>query len=640
MDIADFFAQTERKDLLRVLTCGSVDDGKSTLIGRLLHDSKLLYEDQLATLKRDSARRGSAGEEVDYALLLDGLKAEREQGITIDVAYRFFSTPKRKFIIADCPGHVQYTRNMVTGASTADLAVVLIDARNGILQQTRRHSFIVSLLGIRHVLVAVNKMDAVDYRQDVFDSIRSEFEDFSAKLEMPDVRFIPISALKGDNVVDPSPNMPWFRGGPLLDYIETVHVASDRNLIDMRFPVQYVLRPDLDFRGYCGTVASGAVRPGDDVMALPSGKTSRVASIVTYDGDFEEAFPPMSVTVTLEDELDISRGDMLVHPHNVPRVANQAEAMLVWMHEEPLRVGAPYLVKHCTNQVTASVGELRYRINVNTLHKEDVAQLELNEIGRVVIGFRGPVAHDPYAANKATGSFILIDRLTNATVAAGMFLETKPNELLHSKPPASPVDSSDLPAHSSAISGDMRRARLGHQPATIWLCGLPKSGKSTIAYALEKRLFEMGCLANVLDGGNLRHGISRDLGFSADDRRENLRRAAGVARICNDAGTITIAAFISPYAEDRSHARSTVGPARFLEVFVKAGLETCEERDVEGLYAKARSGAIPAFSGITAPFEPPGEPDIALDTESMSLEECVDEIIRELGSRNIISPIG
>ncbi len=636
MNIHEFFAQNERKDLLRVLTCGSVDDGKSTLIGRLLHDSKLVYEDQLSALQRDSARRSSAGAEVDYSLLLDGLKAEREQGITIDVAYRFFSTPRRKFIVADCPGHVQYTRNMATGASTADLAIVLIDARHGILPQTRRHSFIVSLLGIRHVAVAINKMDAVDYQAEIFERIRAEFSDFSARLDLRDVHFIPISALKGDNVVERSANLPWYQSGPLLDYLETVHVASDRNLVDLRFPVQYVLRPNLNFRGYCGTVASGVVRVGDPVMALPSGRRSTVKSIVTYDGELAEAFAPLSVTLTLADELDISRGDMLVHVNNTPRLANHAEAMLVWLHEQPLRLDHPYLVKHTTQTVPGSIAKLRYRIDVNTLHRESSTGLELNEIGRVSLELRRPLAYDPYKTNRGTGSFILIDRLTNATVAAGMFLDIQASELVHQKSETDQPASTHIAEQCSQVNPSARAQRLGHAAATVWLTGLPKSGKSTIAFALEARLFERGCLTNVLDGANLRHGISRDLGFSADDRSENLRRAAGVARLCNDAGLITVAAFISPFREDRRHARQTVGSHAFLEVYVKASLAVCEARDQEGLYEKARSGEIPAFSGVTAPFEEPQAADLVLDTDSLTVDQCVDRLVAALEKLGIV----
>jgi bifunctional enzyme CysN/CysC len=632
----ELFKQSEQKDLLRLLTAGSVDDGKSTLIGRLLYDSKTLYEDHLSTLKRDSVRRGSAGGEIDYSLLLDGLKAEREQGITIDVAYRYFSTPRRKFIIADTPGHEQYTRNMATGGSTADLAIILIDARYGVLDQTRRHTFIASLLGINHLIVAVNKMDLVDYSEEVFSKIRDDYSDFSAKLRVHDVQFIPISALKGDNVVEESERMPWYRGTTLLNYLETVHVASDRNLIDFRFPVQYVLRPHLDFRGFCGTVAAGIVRTGDEIMMLPSGQRSRIQSIVTYDGNVAEAFPPMAVTLTLEDEVDVSRGDMFVHIHNVPRIDHRFESMIVWMNEKALKLGESYLLKHSTNMMPVQVEELRYRVDVNTLHRAPAEALGLNEIGRVVIESRRPFAYDPYTDNRQTGAFILIDRLSNATVAAGMILEREPNELLVERRVTGQVSEYVHPVRSS-VSADERQQRLGQKPITVWLTGLPKSGKSTVAFALERKLFDMGCLPHVLDGENLRMGISSDLGFSGDDRAENIRRAAAVARLCNDCGLISIAALVSPYVQDRENARNAVGDERFIEVYLNAPAEVCAERDDEGLYARAQAGEIKNFSGVTAPYEVPEDPAIVLPTHQISVEEAVERIVNELRRRGIVS---
>ncbi len=631
----ELFAENERKDQLRLLTCGSVDDGKSTLIGRLLYDSKTLYEDHLASLKKDSVHRGSAGEEIDYALLLDGLKAEREQGITIDVAYRYFSTPRRNFIIADTPGHEQYTRNMATGASTADLGVILIDARMGILPQTKRHSFIASLMGIRHIVVAVNKMDLMDYSEAVYNEIKAEYSNFVARLDIHDVHFIPLSALKGDNVVEPSANMPWFHGSPILEYLENVHVASDRNLIDLRFPVQYVVRPDLNYRGFAGTVGSGVIRRGDEVMALPSGRRSRVKSIDTFDGEVDEAFPPMSVCVALEDEIDISRGDMLVHVNNVPRIGRTFEAMVVWMHDAPLQVGTQFMVKHTTNTVLATVSAIRYRVNVNTLHREDAEELELNEIGRVVLRLHRPLAYDPYAMNQATGSFIMIGRINNATVAAGTILEREPNELVVDEDMRREGKSTNVHEHRSGIGLEERLARLEQKPAAVWMTGLPKAGKSTIAYALERRLFDMGYMVNVVDGENMRLGISNDLGFSADDRSENIRRAIHLTDLCNQLGMMTIAAFVSPYEADRTRAREVLGD-RFLEVFVDAPLEVCRERDSDDLYARAETGEISNFSGVSAPYEPPETPDLVLKTTEMDVDTCVEAIVQALRERGLL----
>ncbi len=634
----ELFAGSERKDLLRLLTAGSVDDGKSTLIGRLLYDSKTLYEDHLSTLQRDSARRGSAGGEIDYSLLLDGLKAEREQGITIDVAYRYFSTPRRKFIIADTPGHEQYTRNMATGGSTADLAIILIDARYGVLDQTRRHTFIASLLGIRHILVAVNKMDLMNYDEAVFTQIRNSFTDFAVRLAVHDVQFIPISALNGDNVVDDSVNMPWYRGTTLLNYLETVHVASDRNMIDMRFPVQYVLRPDLNFRGYAGTIASGFLRRGDEILVLPSGVATRVKALHTFDGEIDEAFPPMAVTVTLEDEVDVSRGDMFVHVHNLPRIERQYEAMLVWMSEKPLKLGENYLIKQTTNTLTGRVVDLRYRVNVNTLHREPDETLELNEIGRVVFNLNRPLAYDPYLVNKGTGCFVVIDKLSNATVGAGMILEREPNELVVERQAgARAVANHDVHQTRSDVTIAERAERLKQKPATVWLTGLPKAGKSTLAYALERRLFDLGFQPHVLDGENLRLGISSDLGFTGNDRSENIRRAAEVARLCNDIGLISIAAFVSPYRVDRRQARESIGEERFIEVWLNAPREICEERDDERLYERARSGEIRNFSGVSAPYEKPDAPELTLPTHELTIDQAVERILELLRSRGIIA---
>jgi bifunctional enzyme CysN/CysC len=556
---------SEHKDLLRMLTAGSVDDGKSTLIGRLLYDSKGVYEDHLEGLKRDSRRVGSAGEGVDYALLTDGLKAEREQGITIDVAYRYFSTPRRKFIVADCPGHEQYTRNMATGASTADLAIILIDAQSGVLAQTRRHSFIVSLLGISHVVVAVNKMDLVDFSKDVFHRIRADYLDFATRLEVKDIHFVPMSALLGDNVVDSGENMPWFRGAPLLSHLETVHVGSTRNFIDLRFPVQYVLRQTSDFRGYSGSVASGVLRAGSEVSVLPSGRRSKIASIRTFDGEIDEAFPPMAVTVELEDEIDVSRGDVIANPNNVPTVASDFEAVLVWMSETPLAPEQPYLAKLGTREARAEVAQIQYKFDVNSLSREPAETLALNEIGRVHVRLSHKLVFDAYARNRAMGAFILIDPIDNGTVAAGMILDRRVvAEGEHRDGPGEHVRK-----RAGSVTPAERAERLGHGPATVWLTGLPKSGKSTLAYALERRLFDAGSVVRlfdagsvvrVLDGENLRMGLSDNLGFETLERSENVRRAAHVARILNDAGLIAIGLALRdrPRRGTRDHRRRSV----------------------------------------------------------------------------------
>ncbi|MCH8242963.1 MAG: sulfate adenylyltransferase subunit CysN, partial [Planctomycetes bacterium] len=537
-DIDAYLKQHEQKELLRFLTCGSVDDGKSTLIGRLLYDSKMIYEDQLAAIERDSVTLGSVGGAFDPALLTDGLKAEREQGITIDVAYRYFSTAKRKFIIADTPGHEQYTRNMATGASTCDMAIILIDARedHGVLTQTCRHTFIVSLLGIKHVIVAVNKMDLVDFSEERFNEIKKDYTEFATRLDMGDLHFVPMSALLGLNVVDrATEEMPWYGGGTMMNLLENVHIASDRNLIDLRFPVQYVNRPDPTFRGFCGTLASGIIRRGDEIMVLPSRKSSRIKSIVTFDGELEEAFSPQAVTLTLEDEIDISRGDMIVRPGNLPRMEQQFEAMVVWMAEETMVPGKQYLFKQTTRTVPGEINTLRYQVDVNTLHRIDAPTLGLNEIGRCAVSLKQPIAFDGYRRNRATGAFIIIDRMTNVTIGAGMILDRKTD--------AQRLDHWDEEPHSdtlhkghSIVSQEQRSARFGQKPATVLLTGLTGAGKTTIAYALERRLFDEGRACCVLDGQNMRMGISRDLGFTVDERSENLRRSAEVAKLINDAG--------------------------------------------------------------------------------------------------------
>ncbi|MCU0222718.1 MAG: sulfate adenylyltransferase subunit CysN [Acidobacteria bacterium] len=628
-----FLEHHDRKDLLRFITCGSVDDGKSTLIGRLLYDAGLVPDDHLAALEKDSARHGHAGAgQLDFALLVDGLGAEREQGITIDVAYRYFATARRKFILADTPGHEQYTRNMATGASTANLAVILIDAAQGVLPQTRRHSFIVSLLGIRHVVVAVNKMDLVGFSQEVFERVRADYAEFAQRLEVPDLHFIPISALGGDNVVHRSTAMPWYLGSPLLDYLETVHVSSDRNLIDLRFPVQYVTRPDHRFRGYCGTLASGVLRRGDEVVALPSGHRSRIRSIVTFDGELDEALPPAAVTVTLEDQLDVGRGSVLVRPGNAPRSEQAFEAMVVWMAEEGLAPGRPYLLKHAGGTTPAAVTTLRYKLNVNTLHREPAEALALNEIGRAAVATSRPLLFDPYKKSRAMGAFILIDRLTNATVGAGMLLDVTPATADPQGPEIRPT------ARRSAIPPEARAERLGQKPFTLWLTGLPRSGKSSVAYRLEQILFEEGYFAYVLDGSNLRLGISHDLTFSGLDRAENIRRAAEMAKLAGDLGLITIASFVAPFEADRLAARQLIGPEAFVEAWCDAPLAVCEARDTTGLYARARTGEIRDFSGISAPYEPPPRPEIVVPTGREDLESCCATVLARLRELGFLRP--
>ncbi len=651
-DIEAYLARHERKDLLRFLTCGSVDDGKSTLIGRLLYDSKMIYEDQLEAMKKDSVRHGTTDTEFDPALLTDGLKAEREQGITIDVAYRYFSTAKRKFIIADTPGHEQYTRNMATGASTCDLAIILIDARHGVLTQTRRHSFIAALLGIRHIIVAVNKMDLVDYRQEVFERIVKDYTDFAARLELSDVHFLPMAALSGDNVVHKSERLPWYTGSPLMHLLEHVYIASDANLIDFRFPVQYVNRPNPDFRGFCGTVASGIVRPGDEVLVFPSRKTSRVKAIHTFEGELEQAMPPLAVTLTLEDEIDVSRGDMLVHPNNIPLITTHFEAMLVWMAEEPMQPGKPYFLKQTTTMTPGVMTEVRYRIDVNTLHRGDAAQLALNEIGRCAFALEKPIACDPYRKNRASGAFVVIDRLTNNTVGAGMIIDRKPDPLFAPLPRSArstPTEGGGQPTrpavsvrtHSPAsireetgglIAVAARERVLQQHALTVWLTGLSGSGKSSIAERLEQRLHTEGFHAYRLDGDNLRLGLNRDLAFSAADRTENIRRIAEVARLFNQAGLIVLAPVIAPFHADRQHAAEIIGADRFFEVYVDTPLAVCEERDVKGLYQKARAGEIPDFTGISSPYEPPPAPALRLKTVGCTVEESTDTVFRTIAA--------
>jgi len=635
-DIDAYLAQHEQKELLRFLTCGSVDDGKSTLIGRLLYDSKMIYEDQLAAIQRDSKTHGAAGGNFDPALLTDGLKEEREQGITIDVAYRYFSTAKRKFIIADTPGHVQYTRNMATGASTADLSIILVDARHGVMEQTKRHSFIASLLGIRHVLVAINKMDLVDFSKDVYEKICNEYRDFARRLDLPDLHFIPISALNGDNVVDPSEHTPWYDGGTLMHFLENVYIGSDRNLQDFRMPVQYVNRPHLDFRGFCGTIGSGIVRQGDEIMVLPSRQKSRVKSIVTFDGDLEEAFAPLAVTLTLEDEIDCSRGDMIVRPGNTPEVSNKFDAMVVWMAEDALKPGKQYLFKTTTKNVTGVINSLRYRVDVNTMHRSAAPVLNLNEIGRCSITLNQPICYDGYRRNRSTGSFIIVDRITNATVAAGMIRGQSSEE--DSQPVWDREPTSErLTSKISNVTATDREARFGQKPTTILLTGLSGAGKSTTAYALERRLFDEGRAATVLDGQNMRLGISKDLGFTAEERSENLRRSSEVAKLLNDAGLVCICAFVAPREDVRQKAAHVVGEDHFFVVHLSAPVEVCRERDVEGLYGAADSGEVANFPGVSSPYEEPANADLVLPTHELSTEQCVQQIMDLLNQRGVLS---
>ncbi len=627
-DIDAYLAEHERKDLLRFLTCGSVDDGKSTLIGRLLHDSKMIYEDQLATLEADSTTSGTTGEEVDLALLMDGLKAEREQGITIDVAYRYFSTAKRKFIIADTPGHEQYTRNMVTGASTCQLAIILVDARHGVITQTKRHSFIASLLGIRNVVVAVNKMDLVDYGEQRFHEICDEYREFAKGLDQINPYFLPMSALLGDNVVDKGSNLDWFDGPTLMEHLEVVDVEAGVDVDNFRMPVQMVTRPNLDFRGFAGTVASGTIRPGDDVVSLPSGVKSSIERIVTFDGDLDVAGPGRAVTITLNDEIDVSRGDVLVKADSVPLRAHDLEAMVVWMAEAEMEPGREYLL-HSTNGISnAKVTTLRHRVDVNTMAEEPAGTLGLNDIAQVAVSSDRELLFDSYAANRHTGSFILVDRMTNATVAAGMIKGVA--SMWDRAPDAT------LIRKVSEITEGERSIRFGQQPATVLLTGLSSAGKSTLATALERELFDRGKVSLRLDGQNVRMGISRDLGFSSQERSENLRRVSEVARLANNQGILAIAALVAPNNEVRARAKELIGEDRYLEVFVDTPIEVCRQRDPEGMYEAADRGDIPMFPGVSATYERPDDADLRLDTSVQSVDECVSEILRLLGDRGFL----
>ncbi len=625
LDIKEFLDQDQKKDLLRLLTAGSVDDGKSTLIGRLLFDSKKLYEDHLAALERDSKRIGHAGEEIDYALLLDGLKAEREQGITIDVAYRYFSTNKRKFIIADTPGHEQYTRNMVTGASTANLAILLVDARKGVITQTRRHTFIVSLLGIRHVVVAVNKMDLMDYKKEVFDQICSDYKDFVTGLNIPDIEFIPLSALKGDNVVDRSDKMPWYHGESMLEYLENVHVGSDRNFADFRLPVQFVNRPDIHFRGFSGSVASGIVRKGDEITALPSGKSSKVSRIIGSEGDQDYAFPPQAITLTLEDEIDISRGEMIVHPDNQPRAERHFEAMMVWMDESPMDISTQFYIKHTTNATRARIDRIKYQVDVNTLERGETDSLKLNEIARVVLTTVKPIFFDPYEKNHTTGSFVLIDPMTHNTSAVGMIIDKLDEKNLYSR--ITDTDLQKIQRGESLIKDEEREERYQQKASTIWITGLHGSGKNKLAYALERQLFDEKKIAVLLDGSTVRSGLSRELDHSPADRAEHLRRVAHVARLLNDQGIIAICSFISPSESIRKQVAEMIGKERFHLVHMDAGLDYCKSNKPE-LYKKADEGLLSNLPGVDAQYDPPVNAEFTVTP--LEIEERIVEIVEKV----------
>ncbi len=631
-DIHSYLKTHEEKDMLRFITCGSVDDGKSTLIGRLLWDSKLIFEDQLAALASDSKRVGTQGDEIDYALLLDGLQAEREQGITIDVAYRFFSTDKRKFIVADTPGHEQYTRNMVTGASTAEVAVILIDARKGILTQTKRHSYLVALVGIKKVLVAVNKMDLVDYSQKRFQEIQAEYKAFASTLNFEEITCIPISALKGDNIITPpkeASSLPasssklkahdlrlnWYHGPSLLQYLETVNLSNPAANTPFRMRVQWVNRPNLDFRGFCGTIASGTIRPGDEIVVPSSGQTSRIAQIVTMDGNLPEAFAGQAVTLCLEDEIDISRGDMLADPAARPDHADQFAAKLVWLHEEPLLPGRSYLLKAGSATAPAQVSELKHKVNVNTLKLEPGKTLALNEVGICNISLSRAISFDAYTTNRHTGNFILVDRFTNATVGAGM------------------IDfplrrATNIHWQSLAVNKQSRAALKQQKPQVLWFTGLSGAGKSTIANLVEKKLHSLGKHTYLLDGDNIRHGLNRDLGFTDIDRVENIRRIAETAKLFVDAGLIVLTAFISPFRGERQLAREILEDGEFIEIFVDTPLEICEQRDPKGLYKKARAGELKNFTGIDSTYEPPQNPEITVNGAITTVEELAEKIVR------------
>jgi bifunctional enzyme CysN/CysC len=627
-DIDEYLTSHQYKSLLRFITCGSVDDGKSTLIGRLLYESHMVFEDHLAALEADSAKVGTQGTDLDFALLLDGLTAEREQGITIDVAYRFFSTEKRKFIVADTPGHEQYTRNMVTGASTADVAILMVDARKGILTQTRRHSYLVALLGIKRIIVAINKMDLVDYSPDVFDEIKSEYGEFAAQIDLQDITYIPVSALKGVNIVDHSEYTPWYDGPTLMTYLEDVPVDDDVAEGPFRMPVQWVNRPNLDFRGFSGRIVGGAIKAGDAIRVLPAGTTSTVERIVTMDGDLDEAVAGQSVTLTLADEIDASRGDLFCAAEAPAEVADQFEGHVVWMHEDEMLPGRPYLMKVGTRTVGVTIAHPKYRVDINTLEHLAANTLELNEIGVCNLSLDRPIPFDAYPANnrpgnRDTGSFIIIDKLTQNTVGAGMLhFALRRSHNIHWQ---------DVRVDKAA-----RADQNSHQPGVVWFTGLSGSGKSTIANIVESKLHTLGVRTYLLDGDNVRHGLNRDLGFTDADRVENIRRIAEVSGLMVDAGLVVLVSFISPFRAERRLARDRVETGEFIEVHVDTPLDIAEERDPKGLYAKARAGELNNFTGIDSPYEAPESPEIRVDTTAISGEEAADQVIAALRSAGII----
>ncbi|WP_299200242.1 sulfate adenylyltransferase subunit CysN [uncultured Amphritea sp.] len=623
-DIVQYLKDHEQKSLLRFITCGSVDDGKSTLIGRLLFESKLLFEDQLAAVEAESKKYGTQGDNIDFALLVDGLAAEREQGITIDVAYRFFSTDKRKFIVADTPGHEQYTRNMVTGASTADVAILMVDARRGILTQTRRHTYLASLIGIPHIVVAINKMDLVDYSEKTYNQIKDDYTAFAKQIGINETTFIPMSALAGDNITEPSNNMTWYHGTTLMGYLETVQVDDELMQKEpFRMAVQWVNRPNLDFRGFSGQLASGIVKPGDRIRTLPSGKESTVATISTYDGNLDRAVAGQSITLTLNDEIDISRGDMITSAEEPASIGKQFETTIIWMHEEPLMPGRTYLMQIGTKTVTASITDIKHQVNVNTMEHLAAKKLELNGIGECNISLDQDIAFDSYKANRDTGSFILIDRMTNNTVGAGLI-----NFALRR--------STNITVQHTEVNKEVRAALKTQKPCVIWLTGLSGSGKSTIADLVEQKLLAAGHHTYLLDGDNVRHGLNNDLGFTDQDRVENIRRIAEVSKLMIDAGLIVLSSFISPFRAERKMARDMLEEGEFIEIYVNTPLEVAEDRDVKGLYKKARRGELKNFTGIDSPYEAPQQPELNLKTVEMTPEEAADKVIELLKQKQMI----
>ena len=624
-DINKYLEIHENKDMLRLITCGSVDDGKSTLIGRLLYEAQSLTEDQLQAVESDSKKHGTQGETIDFALLVDGLAAEREQGITIDVAYRYFNTDKRKFIVADTPGHEQYTRNMITGASDADTAIVLVDARRGVVTQTKRHAYLASMMGIRNIVLAINKMDLVKYAESTFKEIVDSFNEFSDKIDVDDITAIPLSALVGDNITERSTNMPWYHGTTLLSYLETVKVDQEVALNKpFRLPVQWVNRPNLDFRGFAGTVVSGTVKTGDAIRVQPSGKTSSVERIVTQDGDLETAVAGQAVTLTLKDQIDISRGDIISTTNTPASSANQFESTIVWMSEDPMLPGRQYILKCATSTSTATITDIKHKININTLEQIATKNLEMNNIGNCNINLDKQIAFDDYEDNRATGSFILIDRLTNETVGAGTL-----NFALRR--------SQNIHMQAVDVDKQLRSGLKAQKSCVLWFTGLSGSGKSTIANIVERKLANEGRHTYLLDGDNVRHGLNKDLGFTDADRVENIRRIGEVARLMVDSGLIVLTAFISPFRAERQMARSLLEEDEFLEVFVETPLSVAEERDPKGLYKKARSGDLKNFTGIDSPYEQPKSPEILVDTSNLSAEQCAEQIIRILRERDVIS---